>query len=134
MKKGFTLVELLGVIVILGLIATIAIPIINSSINSSKLKAYNEQVKTIEKSGQTYMSKNSLKLPSQTEGKECCIKVSTLQKEGLLTDEDIKNPNYKKNSTKDTEKYENFEGNVIVTYTKNKYKYTYSNNSCTKEC
>lgn len=134
MKKGFTLVELLGVIVILGLIAMIAIPTINSALNSSRDKAYNEQVRTIEQSARTYMSENSLKLPRKTEGSTCCIKVDTLKQYGLLTSDDIKNPKYKKDSEEEDEKFENFDGNVIITFTKNKYQYEYSNTTCTIEC
>ena len=134
MKKGFTLVELLGVIVILGLIAMIAIPTINSSLNSSRDKAYDEQVRTIEDTARTYMSKNSLKLPSQTEGSMCCLSVSTIQQAGLLTADDIKNPKYKKDSTEEEEKYENFNGTVIITFTNNKYKYEYANTTCTPVC
>ena len=48
MKKGFTLIELICVIVLLGLIAMIAIPTINTAINNSKERAYNEQVTLIE--------------------------------------------------------------------------------------
>ena len=73
MKKGFTLIELLGVIVILGLIAMIAIPTINTALNSSRDRAYDEQINTIEDVAKTYMSKNSLKLPDQTEGNNCCL-------------------------------------------------------------
>ena len=134
MKKGFTLVELLGVIVILGLIAMIAIPTINSALNSSRDKAYDEQINTIERTARTYMSDNSLKLPSMTDGSKCCLDVSTLKQDGLLKAEDIKNPKYKKDSTEDEEKFENFNGSVVITYTNNKYKYEYTNTACTPKC
>ncbi len=134
MKKGFTLVELLGVIVILGLIAMIAIPTINTALNSSRDKAYNEQIKTIENTARTYMSKNSLKLPSQTEGSNCSIGVDTMQKAGLLNADDIENPKYKKDSTEPEESFENFNGKVIVTFTNNKYKYEYVNSSSVPAC
>lgn len=134
MKKGFTLVELLGVIVILGIIAMIAIPTINSALNSSRQKAYDEQIKTLEDTARTYMSKNSLKLPSQSEGSKCCLSVSVMKQSGLLTDEDIKNPKYKEGSSDTTENFENFNGNVIITFTNNKYKYAYSNTTCTPAC
>lgn len=57
MKKGFTLIELICVIVLLGLIAMIAIPTINTAINNSKERAYNEQVTLIEDTARKYMSK-----------------------------------------------------------------------------
>lgn len=134
MKKGFTLVELLGVIVILGIIAMIAIPTINTALNDSRQKAYNEQIDTIENTARTYMSKNSLKLPSQTEGSSCCIGVDVMQKAGLLTSDDIKNPKYREGSTEADENFENFNGSVIITFTKNKYSYKYANTTCTNAC
>ena len=134
MKKGFTLVELLGVIVILGLIAMIAIPTINSAINSSREKAYDEQINTIVESARTYMSKNSLKLPDQTNGNSCSISVATLKSAGLLDSDDIENPMYKKNSTEEKKKFENFNGKVIVTFTNKKYKYEYVNSSSVPAC
>lgn len=134
MKKGFTLVELLGVIVILGLIAMIAIPTINSAINSSREKAYDEQINTIVESARTYMSKNSLKLPDQTNGNSCSISVATLKSAGLLDSDDIENPMYQKNSTEEKKKFENFNGKVIVTFTNKKYKYEYVNSSSVPAC
>ena len=134
MKKGFTLIELLGVIVILGLIAMIAIPTINTALNSSRDKAYDEQINTIENVAKTYMSKNSLKLPDQTEGNNCCLSVDTLKKAGLLKADDIENPKYKKGSTNSEENFENFNGSVIITFTNNRYKYEYKNSTCTSAC
>lgn len=124
MKKGFTLTELLGVIVILGLIALIAVPAINSALNSSKQKAFDEQVKTIENTARTYMADNPLKLPSMSGGK-CFLSVETLKDEGLLEDEDLENPKYKKNSTEGTESKDYFNGGIIITYDTSKSKYTY---------
>lgn len=46
-KKGFTLVELIGVITLLAIIALITVPIINSSIKKSNEKIYNEQISSI---------------------------------------------------------------------------------------
>ena len=43
-KKGFTLVELLGVLVVLSVILMIAFPLINTYINKSKQKAYDTQM------------------------------------------------------------------------------------------
>jgi len=42
-KKGMTLFELLAVIVILGIIAAIAFPTVNTLINNSKRNAFVEQ-------------------------------------------------------------------------------------------
>ncbi len=44
MKKGFTLVELLAVIIILGVIIAIVVPVTNGIINNSKRSAYETQI------------------------------------------------------------------------------------------
>ena len=43
-KKGFTLAELLGVMVILGIIALIITPVITDTVNQSEQKAYEKQI------------------------------------------------------------------------------------------
>ena len=55
MKKAFTLVELLGVIIVLGVIALIAFPIVNKSIKTSKEDSLNSIIKTIEKAAEEYV-------------------------------------------------------------------------------
>ncbi len=124
-NKGFTLVELISIIALLGLIALIAVPNVNTMINDSREKAYNEQIRAIEESARTYMSKNSLELPDQTEGNYKCVSIAKLKKAGLLSDEDIKNPKYKKSSKLATEMNETFNGSVLVTFKGNKYTYQY---------
>lgn len=60
-KNGFTLVELLAVLVILSVIATIVFPTVISSIRKSKENAYNIQVSTIEESSRNWMlEKNNI--------------------------------------------------------------------------
>ena len=44
MKKGFTLVELLAVIILLGVIGLIVVPSITKTINNSKEDLYNDQI------------------------------------------------------------------------------------------
>lgn len=46
-NKGFTLVELIGVITLLAVIILISVPIVNTSIKNTKEKAYNGQVNAI---------------------------------------------------------------------------------------
>mgnify|MGYP001809837222 CR=1 FL=1 len=62
MKKGFTLVEMLAVITILGLIITIVVPKALEAIASSKNKSYAEQLERIENIAETYATENSYDL------------------------------------------------------------------------
>ena len=55
MKKAFTLVELLGVIIVLAVISLIVFPIVDKSIKTSKEESLNSIIKTIEKAAQEYV-------------------------------------------------------------------------------
>lgn len=55
-KKGFTLVELIAVVVILALISLIVFPAVNSMIKNSKEKAYNVQIDEIINAAKNYLS------------------------------------------------------------------------------
>lgn len=127
-KKGFTLIEILAVLIILGIIATYTIPAISNAINDSKESSYNEQIEMIENASRTYMSSYSKLLPD--EGEEFIISICDIEKEGLLPNKNIENPNFKNGSTEESEKCKFFFGNVKVTNTNNKYTYTYENQNC----
>ena len=73
-KKGFTLAELLGIIIILGVITLIAFPIINKMIKDSKLDAYDAQVKTIIEAARTWAVNNPDRLPGINSTKEENVK------------------------------------------------------------
>ncbi len=63
-RKGFTLVELLGAIVILGILSTIAIVSLTKVLESSHKKYYDTQVKLLQAAGQTYFSDHKDLLPT----------------------------------------------------------------------
>ncbi|MBQ9011785.1 MAG: type II secretion system protein [Bacilli bacterium] len=87
-KKAFTLVELLAVLVIIGIIALITVPVIQNVINDSKVKACNQQLYTIKKAAQNYVTDliaNGQDVPTS-------VSISTLYTNGFLDDLDIKNP------------------------------------------
>ena len=117
-NKGFTLVELLAVLIIIGVIAMIAVPAVGGVINSSKKGASEEQKNRIISAARTYMAQNSMELPNSDE--QTCISITKLKDKGLLTNEEIKNPN--DNS--------NLNGKVIITNTNNKYDYKYEEGTC----
>lgn len=73
-KKGFTLVELIGVVVILGLIALIAFPSLLNQINNSKKQISDSQKELIiaatknyvEENKNEYANKNSFEIDADT--------------------------------------------------------------------
>ncbi len=84
-EKGFTLVELLAVIVILALIALITVPIINGTINSSKERLEKEQYERVEQAVKTYTAKNV--------SDDCaCVSIDDLKQDGYLENVVIRNP------------------------------------------
>lgn len=56
MKKGFTLIEVLGVIVILSIIALITVPMIGKYIKQAKNDSYDNQVSFIKLATQNWVS------------------------------------------------------------------------------
>ena len=57
-KKGFTLVELIGVVVILGLIALVAFPALLNQIDSSKKQISDSQKEIIISAAKSYVDEN----------------------------------------------------------------------------
>ena len=57
MKKGFTLLELLAVIVVLAVIATIAIKVISDAIGETRNKLYENQIEMVKKAADLHISK-----------------------------------------------------------------------------
>ena len=118
-KEGFTLVELLAVIVIIGIIYLIVFPSVTSFINKSKEKSYNIQVDLIEKASKKWVVDNTDELLKKDPYhlNNINLTLTTLKKDGYLQDEFIENPKTKKIMT----------GCVVVSYqsNKNQYEYTY---------
>lgn len=88
MKKAFTLVELIAVIVILGIIAIIAFPAIDTTLKESRQKAYQENITRIENAAARYSVSHDLNYTEEYQ----TIELNDLKTAGLLTSEDIVNP------------------------------------------
>lgn len=105
MKKGFTLVELLAVIVLLGIIGLIATPTVTNVIKNNKEKALNHQKELIIRAARNWANANSFNI-SENE----MVSVNTLQSEGYLENINIDEIDY----------------NDCVKITKQKNKYTFT--------
>jgi len=79
-NKGFTLVELLAVVALLAIVAAIAFPFIQDSINESRENTYKEQVRTIEYAAKRWATDNTYELNKETTYKS----ISFLKQKGYL--------------------------------------------------
>lgn len=92
-NKGFTLVELLAVIVILSILALIAVPNINGLLNKNKNNMFCKKVESIEAAAKYYAQDYADKLTFNNDTSS--VKVSTLLQYGYLKEDN----NGKKNVT-----------------------------------
>lgn len=114
-KKGFTLVELLGVIILLGIIGLIATVSISNVLRENKIEICNIQMDSIIEASKIYAADNILTL-----GDETIVTLEQINNSGLFTEEVI-NP-------KTGEVITNLE--VKITRVDNSLKYELVNNPC----
>lgn len=117
-KKGFTLVEILGVMVLLGLIALIIIPLVDKHIVEAREKAYQTQINNIILGAKSWAVDNPLSefLPTD-EGDIEEITLGDLMEEGYV-EYDIVNPKTKKKFSR--------ESTIEIQKVKNGYQYRFS--------
>lgn len=112
-KKAFTLIELMGVLVIVGILTVILIPVINNTIKNKKQDLYNQQIELIKLSAKNLASDNEYILPEEV-GDEIFITLGQLRAMGYA-EETIINPLTK----------ENFSDDLIVMVIKRESDYDY---------
>lgn len=111
-KNGFTLSELLGVIVILGVISLITFPLVLNTLSESKEKAYLVQINQIKTAAKDYIIKNpSL---SMNNDESFTIYIGELKRAGLLA-VDLVNSKTNKSISNQSE--------ILVTKENNNYTY-----------
>lgn len=113
-QRGFTLAELLAVIVILGLIAVITIPVVTKTLADYKVRLCKEQIGNIEEAARIWGTDHLLELPD-TEEDILTIHLEDLQNGGYI-DKNIKDPVDSKKTI----------GNIPINITKTGKKYYYT--------
>lgn len=83
-NKGFSLVELLAVIIILGLISIITVPTIINKYNENKEKQYNQLVSSLESSAKIY-TENHIDILNNVTTQGTKITIEMLIKEELIS-------------------------------------------------
>lgn len=116
-KKGFTLIEVLAVIVILSVIALIVFPEVNKIIKDSRQKSFNTQVDNLITATKKIAVKDTSLLPSPDSGLATCVTLTDLMNAGEIETDIIKDPR-KSN--------ENITGVIVIQYAVETKSYVYS--------
>ena len=111
-KHGFTMIEMLGVLVLLGIVLLIVVPTVRKSISDSKELLYKDQIANIESGIRNWASSNAKILP--TDDRTIKLTLGQLKQSGH-TEEEIKNPTNNKCFSDDS----------ILTITRNGNNYEY---------
>ena len=114
-RRGFTLIEVLAVIVVLGLLVVIIAPVVNNLLGDSEDALYNKQVDSIVKASKKYMVEHSELLPDIYDSS--ALYVRDLISNGAIDKDKVINPKTK----------EEMNGCVVINYNKefNQYDYNY---------
>ena len=87
-KKGFTLVELLAVIVVIGIIAIITVPIVLNNVTSTEKKTFKVSVNEVKRNVDRYLVKNDLKrLPACGDNNVVLKNIDFLKNRNVFTDD-----------------------------------------------
>ena len=120
-NDGFTLLELLAVIVLLGVLALIVTVSVNTTINNSKTKLTEIQIEKIEKAAEMYYLKEGISDTNYGYNEtKTCVNVDYLIENDYIEDEEIKNP-------KDNNQ---MLGSVKIMYKFDTYTYKYKDEKC----
>lgn len=112
MKKGFTLIELIITIALLGLIGTTIATNMTGILDSEQEKEYKKFQKTLTEAACVYVDSNAyLKINGTECSKQdgCLVGVGTILSQGLITEDDLINP-------KTGLKINTFDSVIIVNY------------------
>ena len=121
MKRGFTLVELLGVIVILAIISVLMFPVITNNLKSAQKKIDNSTEQIVFSAADEYIKEKQNNYPL-TANATYCITIQNLIDNGNLSEDSLKESS-KKGTIVPT-------GTVRATVNGNIYDYKYNASAC----
>lgn len=98
-KKGFTLVELLGVVAILAMLGLVIVPVISNVLSDNKEKLYDVQINNIKSGASSFVAENIFDI-NISSGDSVGITLGDLKNLGYI-DEDIKDPITRNNFSDD---------------------------------
>ena len=114
-NSGFTLVELLAVLVILAIIVTMTAVAVSSILSSSENSVSDLQKKNVEEAAKVYYLKEGMNTDAT------CVSIQTLINKGYIEGTEVLDPKTK----------EPIGGSVKITYASNNhYSYKYQTTSC----
>ena len=117
-NKGFTLVELLAVVIILLLVITIITPKVLKQLNTSENITRNEQINSLINIAKIYTNQNTEKLPEKNS--VSIISIDELKESNLINKSEVINPKTNQELT----------GCILIKDEGNKYKYEYNEDKC----
>lgn len=85
-RKGFSLIELMGIIILLSIISVLVIPSIDSAMRDFKNKSYNSQIQTIKLAANDWSTENLGKY-AMNDGQVVTIVLGQLKSGGYLVEE-----------------------------------------------
>ena len=110
--SGFTLIEMIGVIIVLSVIALVVYPTVGRIIANNKTKAYEHQVSVIEDAASNWLTTNEDKLKDNS----YALPISDILSSGLIEEDELINPINN----------EPIDGCVFITWRKGTKQYEYN--------
>ena len=126
-KKGFTLIELMGIIILMSVLILLASPTVIEVVKKSREKLRYQNINTIVEAARQWVASNYNKVEvPDSAGESYCMNLSTLKKTEFFEDVDVIDP---------TDTSVKFDGSIIITYNANTKQndFEYVNTKCTRE-